>query len=72
MADTQEGVKITYRTKESLVAWVSPYFDASIENILEGFYGLCVAHGWQPSTVIAAMRDFAHDHDFELKDEKEN
>ena len=70
MADKKIGVKITYQTENSLTAWVSPYLDASFEDILEGFYGLCVAHGWHPETVIAGMEEFARERSFERPDKK--
>lgn len=56
-----KGIKITYESENSLSTWESPYFDATIEDILEGFFGMCISHGWQPSTVISGMQKFVDD-----------
>lgn len=56
-----KGVKITYQTEDSTVTWESPYIDIGIENILDGFYGLCVAQTWHPSTIISKMLEFAEE-----------
>ena len=66
----QAGVKIAYQTERCTATWSSPYIDASIEDILEGFFGLCVAHGWQPITVVQGMEDFANSHQYMLSEEK--
>jgi hypothetical protein len=38
-------------------------WDANMEDILQSFYGLCVASGWMPSTVLEAMHNFATESD---------
>ena len=56
-----KGVKLSLQTENSIVTWETPYFDASMEDILEGFYGLCVAQTWHPTTVISKMLEFAEE-----------
>lgn len=58
-----KGIKISYQSENSTSTWESPYFDAGFEDILEGFYGLCVSQGWHPVTVISGMMEFAKDRD---------
>ena len=38
-------------------------WDTGMEDLLQSFYGLCVASGWMPSTVLEAMHEFAHSSD---------
>jgi hypothetical protein len=64
-----KGVKITYQTEDSTVTWESPYIDVSMENILDGFYGLCVAQTWHPSTIISKVLEFAEDRKSIIGDE---
>lgn len=63
-----KGVKISYQTENSTSTWESPYYDADFDNILEGFYGMCVAQGWHPVTVISKMMEFAKERDSILSD----
>lgn len=42
--------------------WESPYFDEGIDIIIEAFYGLLITSGWQPESIIDALRDFVEEH----------
>ena len=57
-----KGIKITYETESGTTTWQSPYSDVTIDDILWGFYGLCVGQTWCPTPVISGMREFAKDH----------
>ena len=59
MSSKNEGMSLTYKTGDAEVTWKSDYVDADMEEILYGFYGLCIAHAWQPITVAEAMAEFA-------------
>ena len=72
MANLVKGVKITYETEHSVSSWESPYLGTPMDNILEGFFGMCVAQGWQPVTVISGMQQFAKDHGYILQDDAES
>lgn len=37
--------------------------DANMYDMLQGFYGLCVASGWNPETVIKGMYEFVEQTD---------
>jgi hypothetical protein len=41
--------------------WESPYFDEGIDNIIEAFYGLLIASGWKPESIIDALREFVEE-----------
>lgn len=41
--------------------WESPYFDDSIDNIIEAFYGLLIASGWHPESIIDELKDFVEE-----------
>lgn len=58
-----KGIKITYETEDGTTTWQSPYSDVTIDDILWGFYGLCIGQTWYPTTVISGMREFAKKHD---------
>lgn len=62
--DKKKGIKLTFETEQNITSWETPYFDASLEDILEGFAGMCISHGWQPCTIIDNMRKYAEDRDF--------
>lgn len=61
MDSNTKGVKIVFETERSVATWESPYFDAPLEDILERFYGCCIAHGWQPITILEGLKEFAED-----------
>ena len=46
-----------------------------MEDMLNAFYGLCIAHTWPVSSVLHAMKDFAEEHlpfvDPDYKEEEE-
>lgn len=42
--------------------WESPYFDDSIDTIIEAFYGLLITSGWSQENLIDAMKDFVEEH----------
>ena len=54
--------KLTLESYGNVFSYESPYADASMEDLLYAFYGLCVAATWLPKTVLENMRDFAEEH----------
>lgn len=36
-------------------------WDAGMEELLDAFYGACVATTWHPTTILEGMRDFAEE-----------
>ena len=41
--------------------WESPYFDEGIDSIIDAFYGLLIASGWQPQSIIDELKDFVEE-----------
>lgn len=39
--------------------------DLNMTELLEAFYGMCVAHTWHPETVIKSMSNFVDEHSAE-------
>ena len=37
-------------------------WDASMEDLLDAFYGACVATTWHPTTILEGMKAFAEEH----------
>ena len=37
-------------------------WDASIDDLIQSFYGLCIAASWIPTTVLENMKSFAEEH----------
>ena len=37
-------------------------WDASMEDLLDAFYGACVATTWHPTTILEGMKVFAEEH----------
>lgn len=66
-----KGIKLSFETKDSISTWESPYADATMEDMLEGFFGMCIAHGWQPATVIFNMWEFARKREFMVPKEED-
>lgn len=71
--DMNDEVKtrLVYESNDNRYIWESPFVDASIEDILDAFFGMMVSATWQPVTVIEAMRDFAEEHSYMLDDDDE-
>lgn len=36
-------------------------WDAGMEELLDAFYGACIATTWHPITILEGMRDFAEE-----------
>ena len=56
-----KGTKLVYETDDCKMSWESTYQDEAIENIVSGFYALCIGQTWSPITVLEAMKRFAED-----------
>lgn len=37
-------------------------WDASMEDLLDAFYGACIATTWHPTTILEGMKAFAEEH----------
>ena len=37
-------------------------WDASMEDLLDAFYGACIATTWHPTTILEGMKVFAEEH----------
>jgi len=53
-------IEITIGDNKS--SWETPHRDVNAEDIINAFYGLCVAHTWMPSSILHAMKSFAEEH----------
>ncbi|MBP5724826.1 MAG: hypothetical protein J6X18_14785 [Bacteroidales bacterium] len=60
--ENKQKTKLTLESYGNVISWESPYTDASMEDLLYAFYGLCVGATWLPKTVLENMRDFAEEH----------
>lgn len=56
------AIEITYKTEHAMSTWSSEYFDASLEDIFNGIFGMLVAQTWDPQSILEEMRDFAIEH----------
>lgn len=57
-----KGTRITYETDGAKTVWECPNTDVTIEDVLWGFYGLCIGQTFYPSTVVRGMKEFAEEH----------
>ena len=62
MKEENDKTKLTLESYGKVISWETPYNDASIEDLLYAFYGLCVSATWLPKTVLEAMQTFAEEH----------
>ncbi|MBP5723275.1 MAG: hypothetical protein J6X18_06855 [Bacteroidales bacterium] len=60
--EKQYKTKLTLESYGNTISWETPYSDASMEDLLYAFYGLCVSATWLPKTVLEAMQTFAEEH----------
>ena len=60
--ENKQKTKLTLESYGNVISWESPYSDASMEDLLNAFYGLCVGATWLPKTVLEAMQYFAEEH----------
>ena len=60
--ENKQKTKLTLESYGNVIYWESPYSNASMEDLLYAFYGLCVAATWLPKTVLENMQDFAEEH----------
>lgn len=69
-----EPTRLTLESYSNKIQWESPHSDASMEDLLYAFYGLCVAATWSPKTILENMRDFAEERlEFmQYKEEEDN
>lgn len=37
-------------------------WDAGMDDLIQSFYGLCIAATWNPVTVLENMKEFAEEH----------
>ena len=37
-------------------------WDASMEDLLDAFYGACITTTWHPTTILEGMKEFAEEH----------
>ena len=70
--DSETKTRLTFETENFRQTWESPYFDNSVEDILDALYGMLVTATWQPSTIISAMKGYAEDHSYLLYEGNEN
>ena len=67
--------RISITIGDNATSWETPHNDTNMEDMLNAFYGLCIAHTWPVSTVLHAMKDFAEEHlpfvDPDYKEEEE-
>lgn len=51
--------KITMQVGDVTTTWETPFTDCTMDDLLDAFVGMCVAHTWLPVTVYETMKDFA-------------
>jgi hypothetical protein len=62
-----ENTKITVEIGDVKSTWETPASDITIPEFLEGLYGVLVAQGFPPLSVIKGMVDFAYEHSGSFK-----
>ena len=53
-----KGTKLTLTIGETTVSWESPYEDHDMNDLIDAFQGLCVAHTWIPETVVRSFGEW--------------
>lgn len=60
MTDSKPS-KLTLEIYGNKIQWETPYADVPMEDLLDAFYGLCVAAAWHPKTTLMKMKEFAEE-----------
>lgn len=61
--------RVTVEQRESKTVWETPYNDAPLEEIIQGFVGCLVGQNWDEQVVLEGM--YAYTRDLLGKDETE-
>lgn len=72
MSEKFKGTRLTYETEHGTTVWESPYSDVTMNDVLWGFYGICIAQTWFPSTVINCMKEFTEKHETDHKNNEQD
>lgn len=65
MNEEKQITKLTLECGNYQVCWEVPYNDATIDELCQAFYSLCVGITYLPQTVINGMKIFVEDNSFE-------
>lgn len=61
MIDRTHISRVTIEQRESKTIWETPYNDAPIEEIIQGFVGCLVGQSWDEKVVLEAMYSYSRD-----------
>lgn len=61
MIERKHISRVTVEQNESKTVWETPYNDASIDDIIQGFIGCLVGQSWDSKVVIESMYYYSKD-----------
>ena len=53
--------RVTVEQRESKTIWETPYNDAPLEEIIQGFVGCLVGQSWDEKVVLEAMYSYSRE-----------
>ena len=61
MIERKHISRVTVEQRESTTVWETPYNDAPLEEIIQGFVGCLVGQSWDEKVVLEGMYSYAKD-----------
>lgn len=59
MIERKHISRVTVEQRESTTVWETPYNDAPLEEIIQGFVGCLVGQSWDEKVVLEGMYSYA-------------
>ena len=59
MIERKHISRVTVEQRESKTVWETPYNDAPLEEIIQGFVGCLVGQSWDEKVVLGSMYSYA-------------
>lgn len=60
--------KITFQQYDKTSSWETPFNDADVQDIIQGFVGCMCATSWTYDMVLDALSDYVEDHKTDIED----
>lgn len=61
MIERKHISRVTVEQRESKTVWETPYNDAPLDEIIQGFVGCLVGQSWDEKVVLEAMHSYSID-----------
>jgi hypothetical protein len=61
MIERKHISRVTVEQRESKTVWETPYNDAPLEEIIQGFVGCLVGQSWDEKVVLETMYSYSRD-----------